>query len=349
MADLSITYSKTPKGLRARSSLIGGLSGKLFKVLSFIDGISKAQTILTKFDDISADKLLSAITKLENEGYIKPTAASVFDDDDWDFDSSPVVIVHEELQIEEVESVLQQADEVLAALEIDRQNILVEQAKLAEQAELAKQAEKAREIEKSQQQLALIKAIETAKAQTKVQEKIDIEQAAAAQKKLKLESLTKIKAEQLRIARALAEESLKNAEVQRLAAQAQIKQEQAKQARDNFVQQIQLQQSAKVKLAVAAEQVRNEKIALLAAAEVRKAEKAAKIAQKIAFAETEQLRLMAEFEENAKREAAAVQQAERAELATAAKRILKAKAEARTKAELEALALRNTAQKMFKS
>ena len=57
MADLLATYSKTPKGLRARASFIGGLSGKLFKVLSFIDGVSKAQTILTKHDDISAEKI----------------------------------------------------------------------------------------------------------------------------------------------------------------------------------------------------------------------------------------------------------------------------------------------------
>lgn len=334
MADLSITYSKTPKGLRARNSLIGGLSGKLFKVLSFIDGISKAQTILTKYDDISADKLLIALSKLESEGYIKPTAASVFDDDDWDFGTVSDIVVPKSLPVKEPISTPKQVDGELAALELTRQHELAEQAKV---------------IEKSQQQQALIKAIEIAKAQTKVQEKIEIEQAAAAQKKLKLESLTKIKAEQLRAARAQAEQSLNNAEMQRLAAQAQDKQEQAKQARDSLVQQIELAESVKAKLAVDAELVRKEKLGLVAAAEAKKAEKSAQIAQKIAFAETEQLRLMAEFEENAKREAAAAQQAARAELAASAKLILKAKAEARAKAELDALALKNTAQKMFKS
>ena len=99
MADLSVTYSKTPKGLRARSSLIGGLSGKLMKVLSFIDGVSKAQTILTKHDDISADKLLDALNKLENEGYIKPAVVSVFSDDDWDFGDTSKQIVVEELAL----------------------------------------------------------------------------------------------------------------------------------------------------------------------------------------------------------------------------------------------------------
>ena len=347
MADLSITYSKTPKGLRARSSLIGGLSGKLFKVLSFIDGISKAQSILTKYDDISADKLLIAIAKLENEGYIKPTAASVFDEDDWDFGTISDIIVRDGLQVEEPTSELKQADEALAALEIERQHKLAEQAEQAEkakQADKTKQIENAKAIEKSQQQQALIKAIELAKAQTKVQETIEIEQAAAAQKKLKLESLTKIKAEQLKAARAQAEQSLNNAEVQRLAAE-----EQAKQARDSVTRQLELEKSVKAKLAADAEQTRKEKLHLAAVAEEKKAEKAAQIAQKIAFAETEQLRLMAEFEENAKREAAAAQQVARAELVAAAKLTLKAKAEARAKAELDALALKNTAQKMSKS
>ena len=135
MADLLVTYSKTPKGLRARSSLIGGLSGKLMKVLSFIDGVSKAQTILTKHDDISADKLLDALAKLEIEGYIKPAVVSV-SDDDWDFGDSPKKIVVEELTVAKAAK--------LAAQVPNKDAERLEAERLKEEAEKVKQPEQAK-------------------------------------------------------------------------------------------------------------------------------------------------------------------------------------------------------------
>ena len=351
MADLSVTYSKTPKGLRARAALIGGLSAKLMKVLSLIDGSSRAETILTKFDDISADKLLGAITKLEVEGYIRPTTQNFYDDDKLSFDTAPdfsSTIAEKEDRLfddEEEDSLFgdeesapQQPADAIAVLALERQK------KLAERQALVNETEKAKELDKAQQQQALIKAIEKAKAQTKVQEKIDIEQAvAASEKNLKLEALTKIKAEQLKVARAQAEQSLMIAEAQSFAAA-----EAEKQARIQLAVQIELEKAEKAKLAAQAEQAeraRQEKLRLI---EARKAEKEAQLTQKIAFVETVQLRLMAEFEEKAKQEAAA-QAAKHAEMVAAAKLILKTKAEARAKAQAEALALKNAPQKIYKS
>src|SRR6187549_193806 len=135
MADLSVTYSKTPKGLRARSSLIGGLSGKLMKVLSLIDGVSKAQSILTKHDDISADKLLDALNKLESEGYIKQAVVSV-SDDDWDFGDTSKIVV-EELALSKAAKLAQAPNKDSQKIEADR---LKEQAEKAKQAEVAEQA-----------------------------------------------------------------------------------------------------------------------------------------------------------------------------------------------------------------
>ena len=134
MADLSLTYSKTPKGLRARSSFIGGLSGKLMKVLVFIDGTSKAESILTKHDDISADKLLQALAKLEADGYIKPVAVSSFnDEDDWDLGSSSQQMVVEELGTEEIADMVQTANEDVARLEAERSQKDAEKLQQAQQ------------------------------------------------------------------------------------------------------------------------------------------------------------------------------------------------------------------------
>ena len=352
MADLITTYSKTPKGLRARASLIGGLSGKLFKVLSFIDGVSRAQTILTKHDDISAEKLLEALTKLENEGYIKPVVNVVNDDDDWDFGDSAEQIVVEEFSFTKQEEVLKQsAVEQQALLEAERQTkaaeLIEQQAKQkqAKQAELDKQLElekqvklekqakppqptqqekpqentrsKVSDADKELQQQVLIKAIQKAKAETKVQELLKAEKVAAeaieAQKLLKLEELAKVRAIQLEVA------EFKLAATSAKAAQARL--EKARSAQD---------------------------------AATIKAEKAVLLAQKVAFAEAEQLRLMDEFEAQSNLETAAKQQSAdsalheeqvaRAELVADAKAKLKAKAQARAEVD-EQLALEKTAEK----
>ena len=356
MADLITTYSKTPKGLRARASLIGGLSGKLFKVLSFIDGVSRAQTILTKHDDISAEKLLEALTKLENEGYIKPVVNVVNDDDDWDFGDSAEQIVVEEFSFTKQEEVLKQsAVEQQALLEAERQTkaaeLIEQQAKQkqAKQAELDKQLElekqvklekqakppqptqqenpqekpqentraKVSDADKELQQQVLIKAIQKAKAETKVQELLKAEKVAAEA----IEAQKLLKLEELAKVRAIQLEvaEFKLAATSAKAAQARL--EKARSAQD---------------------------------AATIKAEKAVLLAQKVAFAEAEQLRLMDEFEAQSNLETAAKQQSAdsalheeqvaRAELVADAKAKLKAKAQARAKVA-EQLALEKTAEK----
>lgn len=339
MADLLATYSKTPKGLRARSSFIGGLSGKLFKVLSFVDGMSKAQTILSKHDDISEEKLLDALTKLEADGYIKAVAVNIFDDDDWDFNSNPQQIVVEELQTEEVASMVQQADDDIAAIEVERQNKQVEQTKVDS---------------KALQQQALIKAIQKAKVETKVEEQIGVEQAAAAQQKLKAEALERVKAAKIRSEKVdLAIEAAKieqakqieqniaaaKVEKHRLAIEEKansksMAEQRAQQEQAQLAQQYEIEKSAKAKLAAqkfaeakaaklraeaevkdnarlaaSAEKARLEKAYMAQEAETRRAEKAALAMQKIALAEAEQIRLMEVFEAQAQLEAVAAQQA----------------------------------------
>ena len=350
MADLSVTYSKTPKGLRARSSLIGGLSGKLMKVLSLIDGVSKAQTILTKHDDISADKLMDALTKLENAGYIKPAVVKVFsDDDDWDFGSGPEKIVVEEFssttQARQVKQ--QEAEQQNKAQELAKQDEKIQQVKQAEekqaqekQAELKKAQEKQAEVklaqvkltdvlentksvEKAQQQEALIKAIEKAKAETKVQEQMQAE-AAAAQRNLKLDALKKIKAAQVAEAAKLANAKLLLEDRAKLELDLKQQARMAAEAQAKLLTQKLADAKAKQVSLAAAENAWLEKARLAQDTVTRKAEKAAVAAQKIAFAETEQLRITAEFEAQARIQADAI----RAELAIAAKAKIKAKAAA---------------------
>ena len=81
--NLSVIYSKTPKGLRARASLIGGLSSHLMKVLTHVDGTSKVETILLKFDKLSPQQLSADLTKLEQEGYIRLATVTSANDNSW--------------------------------------------------------------------------------------------------------------------------------------------------------------------------------------------------------------------------------------------------------------------------
>ena len=98
--DLSVVYSKTPKGLRARASLIGGLSSHLMKVLSHVDGNSKAEIILLKFDALSPQQLSADLNKLTQEGYIRLAVAAV-SDSDWALTSNFTPMEVEEYQSEQ--------------------------------------------------------------------------------------------------------------------------------------------------------------------------------------------------------------------------------------------------------
>ena len=64
MADLSIIYSKTGKGLRARNAADAGLLPKQLKLLAFIDGKSTANEILDQSKLFTEKELVSALSQL---------------------------------------------------------------------------------------------------------------------------------------------------------------------------------------------------------------------------------------------------------------------------------------------
>src|SRR6187551_2556665 len=107
--DLSSIYSKTPKGLRARASLIGGLSSHLMKVLTHVDGSSKAETILLKFDKLTPQQLGADLVRLEKEGYIRLATVTSATDDSWALTINFEPMVVEEYQSEEELEALAQA------------------------------------------------------------------------------------------------------------------------------------------------------------------------------------------------------------------------------------------------
>jgi hypothetical protein len=197
--DLSVVYSKTPKGLRARASLIGGLPAQLMKVLAHIDGASKAQSILVKLDDITEEKLIYGLALLEREGYIKSVVVTRPSDDDWALtENFAPMVVEEVLSVEEAET------------------------KAKEDAQLAAQrkAEDAEKAEKARQQ-AEIKAREE-EAQALEKEKV--------KEKLRAEARVKAQLEADRLTREK-EEKRKKAEAD-AAAKAQAKEEAARKAED---------------------------------------------------------------------------------------------------------------------
>ena len=103
MVDLSIIYSKTGKGLRARNAADAGLSTKQLKLLSFVDGKSKAEEILTQSNEFNEKELAGALKLLEADGLIRPLASQ--SKDDWVLTSNFTPMVVEEFKtLEEIEA-----------------------------------------------------------------------------------------------------------------------------------------------------------------------------------------------------------------------------------------------------
>lgn len=193
MADLSIIYSKTPRGLRARASLVGGLSSHLMKVLSHVDGTQKAEDILLKFDHLTPEALLLELAQLEKEGYIK-VSGNTRPNQEW----SPTVhftpmVVEEYQSEEELEAIAREKAEQEAKLAADRKA----------NAEAAAQ----REIErKAQEEKALIQARSKAKAEVKMKELLEDEAREAEQLRIKAELEAKaLEEEKVRLAQEQAE------------------------------------------------------------------------------------------------------------------------------------------------
>ncbi len=104
MVDLSIIYSKTGKGLRARNAADAGLSTKQLKLLSFIDGKSKAEEILTQSNEFNEKELAGALKLLEADGFIRPLVTQS-KADDWVLTSNFTPMVVEEFKtVEEIEA-----------------------------------------------------------------------------------------------------------------------------------------------------------------------------------------------------------------------------------------------------
>ena len=297
MADLSVIYSKTPRGLRARTSLIGGLSLHLMKVLSFVDGTSKAEAILLKFDHLTAEALLSELAQLEQEGYIK-ASGNTRPSEEW----APTVhftpmVVEEYQSEEELEATARAKAEQDAKLVADRKAnaeaaaLREAERKVAEQAEIAE---------------AKVKAKSKAKAEAKMKALLEAESIAreAEEARIKAESEAKAKAEEN--ARLKQEEQKRTA----LKAREEEKQAQAKaeaEAKENT--RLELEQIAKEaeesqKRAEAEAKAKIEDEAKAKLEEASRAEQAKLEAARIAQVE-ENARLEAEIKAKASQEAKA--------------------------------------------
>ena len=305
MMDLSVVYSKTAKGLRARTSLIGGLSSQLMKVLTHIDGKSEAETILGKFVQLSEQELASALTQLENEGYIKPVAVRTADDWAPTTNFTPMIV---EEYLDEAEVEVRAKEE--ARLEAERQ---------------AREAEEKARIEAEQ---ARARAKE--KAEAKVKARLEMEriarEAEEAQKKAEAEARAKA-AEEARLEaerKAKAEEEARM-EAERIAREAKAEAEQAR-AKAEAEEKARLEAERKAKA--------EEKARLEAEHKAREVEEKARIEAEKARAKAE-----AEAQENARREIERIaREAEEAQKKAEAEARAKAAEEARLEAERKAKA-----------
>ncbi len=338
--DLSVIYSKTGKGLRARNSLIGGLSSHLYKVLSYIDGHSKAEAILVKSNDLSEQELAVALTQLEKEGFIRPVVMAHSGADDWAPTTNFTPMVVEEYQtVEEIE-----ANAIAAAEEAIRREA-EHKAKLEAEAEAARAKALAEE-----------KAKEKARAEAKVNARLEADRIAreTEEAKEKAEAEAKAKAEEK--ARFEAERKAKVEEEQRLEAERAAKaEEKARQKAERKAQEeAEKIERAKAKEKANAEAKENarrelERIAIEAAEEEQKSKAEAQViaektrleAERKAKAEAAKLEAERKAAEEAEAEqlrvqAAAAKKAQKVAEQVRAQAEAKAKLEAEEKAKLEA-------------
>ncbi len=343
MADLSVIYSKTPRGLRARASLIGGLSSHLMKVLSFIDGTSKAEAILLKFDHLTPEALLSELAQLEQEGYIK-ASGNTRPNEEW----SPTVhftpmVVEEYQSEEELDAIARAKAEADAKLAADRKANAEAAAK--------------REAEREAAEQAAAEASAKAKAEAKVQERLEAERIAheAEEARLKAEAEAKAKAEEAsKIEQAKLEVArIAQAEEVRLKAEASAKAEKEAKAKEIARLEQEERQRAALKAHEEEEQVQAKAEAEAKENTRRELERIAKEAEESQKKAEAEVKARIEEEAKAKLEAARVAQAEedaRIEAENRAKAAQEAKAKEKEKAHLEIeRVLREAEQKRKKS
>lgn len=343
--DLSVVYSKTPKGLRARTSLIGGLPAQLMKVLAHIDGASKAQSILVKLDDITKEKLIYGLALLEREGYIKSVVVTRPSDDDWALtENFAPMVVEEVLSVEEAEAKAKEDAQQAAQRKIEEEEKARQQAesKAREEEEVLEKAkikEKLRAESKLKAQLEADRLTREkeekrlkaeAEATAKAQAKEEAARKAEEERKAKADQETRLEAER----KAKTEEKTKAAEEARIKAEADAKAkiEQKELVRREIERIAREAEEAEQKKAEAKARAKAEEEARLQA--VRKA----KEAEEQARIKAEQARL--ETEAKAKAEEEMRQQAELKALEEAKQAQAKVEAEAKenTRRELARIA-----------
>lgn len=356
--DLSAIYSKTPKGLRARASLIGGISSHLMKVLAHVDGSTKTEDILLKFDRLSPQQLSADLTKLLQEGFIRLATVSVSSNDSWALTTNFAPMVVEEYQSEEELELTTQAkiqEQIRLSAEqqaIQAQEVIVrkEDVRLAAELKANKKAQKLRTKEKTraeikvkaklaqeEQALQVAKELDTAQKKAEAESKVIAEQS---QLKAKIESERLVK--EAEDAQQKAELKLREAAEQADAAAEQKAKESARREIDRIAKEAEEAQR---------KQVAQKKAKLEAEHKAAEQEELAKIQAKVAAnieAETKQkekfeLAKKAQATENARLEIATIvrkaEQDRKQTVANAkeekieAKRIAKAQQETQAKAE----------------
>ena len=235
MVDLSIIYSKTGKGLRARNASISGLSAKQLNVLTFVNGKSTAEVILTQSNEITEKELAATLSQLEANGFIRPLAAAQSNADNWALTSNFTPMVVEEFKSEEeIEAeALAKAEAKVAQEKLDADYIAAEKAKekIRWKAEISAR-KAAQAIEKARlEQERNARAAEVAQKKQKDEQK---KRDDAAHAKAKAENESQLEA----VRKAKAEQKAKDEAEQ---AKLQAEQERLETARINKIEQVRLE------------------------------------------------------------------------------------------------------------
>jgi hypothetical protein len=355
--DLSVVYSKTAKGLRARASLLGGLPSQLMKVLMHVDGTSKAETILVKLDEISEQKLIVALNLLEREGYIKHVMVAVPSEDEW----APATIFApmeveefenvEEVEVKAKENVWQEAqrkakEEAAARLQEQALEKARIKEKLRAEAKVKAQLEADRITREKEEKRKKAEAEALAKEQAKeeVLRKVEAERKAKTEEEAKAEQEARLKAEAEEKAKIEQKEHVRR-EIERIAREAEEaeqKKAEAK-ARAKAEEEASLQAEHKAKEAEEQARVKAKEARLEAEAKAKAAEEARQQAELKAQEEAKQARAKAEAKakENTRRELARIareveEEQRKAELERKAKVQQEAQLEAEREAKAEA-------------
>jgi len=351
---LSVIYSKTAKGLRARNTMIGGMSSHMMKVLSLIDGKSKAESILDKYIQLTEQELASALIQLENEGYIRPVTVAHYADD-WapTTNFSPMIV--EEFESEEeieanahahakAEEEAKQESEHIAREEAAAEQIRAEtKAREKARAEVKVKARLEAERVARETEEACKMAEAEAQAKAKVAARLEAERKAKAKEEARLQTQLKAQEEAEKLQAKAEAEAKENArrEIGRIAREAEEAQKKYEAKACAKAEEERLEAEHKAK----AEELRQEveRKAQEKEEQARAKSAAAQLeSERIAREQADQLRIKAEAEEKAKIEA---KENSRREM----KQILRKAEEERKKVEAKAKEARQEAKRKAKA